>query len=82
MSATGGLAPTATTFYKRLASMIAKKQGQPYSIIMKLIRTRLSFSLLRSSILAVRGSRSAATCGKIDCDSARAIVAERRSDAA
>ncbi len=48
LSATGGLAREATTFYKRLASMLSSK-------------CRLTFSLLRSSIQAIRGSRS--SCG-------------------
>ena len=75
MSATGGLAPTAAIFYKRLASLIALKRDQPYPVIMSLIRTRLAFSLLRSSILAIRGSRGCKQ-PSIDIDSARAILAE------
>ena len=75
MSATGGLAPTAAIFYKRLASLIALKRDQPYPVIMSLIRTRLAFSLLRSSILAIRGSRGCKQ-PSIDIDSARVILAE------
>jgi hypothetical protein len=58
MSATGGLAPAASVFYKKLASMIAMKRGHPYSMMVNLIRRHLAFSLLRSSIHAIRGSRS------------------------
>ncbi len=58
LSATGGLAREATTFYKRLASMLASKWDQPYSSTLCWLRCRLTFSLLRSSIQAIRGSRS------------------------
>ena len=58
MSATGGLAKEATTFYKRLASMLAHKWDHSYSSTLRWLRCRLNFSLLRSSIQALRGSRS------------------------
>ncbi|XP_062523730.1 uncharacterized protein LOC134198370 [Corticium candelabrum] len=54
----GGTGPEATTFYKRVASLHAAKSGEQYSRIMQLIRCRLSFALLRSSILCIRGTRS------------------------
>lgn len=58
MSATGGLARQATTFYKRLADLLATKHNQPYSKTMNWLRCRLTFSLLRSAIQCIRGSRS------------------------
>ena len=58
MSATGGLAKEATIFYKRLASMLASKWDHSYSSTLCWLRCRLNFSLLRSSIQALRGSRS------------------------
>ena len=58
LSATGGLAREATTFYKRLASMLASKWDQSYSSTLCWLRCRLTFSLLCSSIQAIRGSRS------------------------
>ena len=57
-AATGGMGPAATTFYKRLASMIAKKHNQYYARIINWMRCGLRFSLLRSSIAAIRVSRS------------------------
>ena len=54
----GSTGPEATTFYKRVASLHAAKSGEQYSRIMQLIRCRLSFALLRSSILCIRGTRS------------------------
>ena len=57
-STTGGMGRLATIFYKRLASMLADKRQQPYATTMGWLRCQLSFSLLRSTILCPRGSRS------------------------
>ncbi len=62
MSSTGGLGPASTSTYKRLATLLATKWDQPYTSTMNWLRCRLSFSLLRSSIQAIRGARS--TAGK------------------
>ena len=59
MSCTGGMGKAATTFYKRLASMISEKHDVPYSTMLTWIRCRLSFALLRASIMSIRGARSA-----------------------
>ena len=53
------LGPTATVVYKRLASRIAEKHDRAYGKTLHLIRCRLNFSLLRSAIMCLRGSRSA-----------------------
>ena len=58
MSATGGMGPLATIFYKRLAAMLAEKQGTQYSKTIQWIRCKLSFALLRTAILYIRGCRS------------------------
>ena len=58
LSATGGLGRAATVTYRRLASLLSTKLDQPYSTIMGWLRCRLSFSLLCSSILCIRGARS------------------------
>ena len=52
---TGGMGREATTFYKRLADMIAVKQQKPYSTVMCWLRCRLSFATLRAAIMCVRG---------------------------
>ena len=59
-SSTGDLGPVATTFYKRLTSMLSDKRKQPYSTTIGWLRCRLSFFLLRSSIMCIRGTRSSA----------------------
>ena len=58
MAATGGLANEANIFYKRLASKLALKWDTLYSSTLCWLRCHLSFSLLRSSIQAIRGARS------------------------
>ena len=57
-STTGGMGREATTFYKRLADKIATKQKTSYSKVMGWLRCRVSFAILRSAILCIRGSRS------------------------
>ena len=58
LSAAGGIGPAATIVYKRLASLISEKQGRPYSSTLHWVRCRLNFSLLRSAVMCIRGSRS------------------------
>ena len=57
-SATGGMGPAAQVFYRRLAALISEKQQQSYGMTMGWIHCCLSFSLLRSAITCLRGSRS------------------------
>ena len=54
----GGMGQSATTFYKLLASSISDRHSKPYSTVLSWIRCRLSFSLLRSAIICLRGARS------------------------
>ena len=42
---------------RRVAELIAAKTGEAYSHVMKFIRTRLRFALLRCTLIAVRGTR-------------------------
>ena len=60
-SAAGGMGTIATVVYKRLASLLAEKQERPYSSTLHWLRCRLNFSLLRSAIMCLRGSRSTFT---------------------
>jgi len=57
-SGTGGMADQAIVFYKCLASLLSEKRNEHYAVIMGWIRCCLSFSLLRSAIRCIRGSRS------------------------
>ena len=54
----GGMGTTATVVYKRLASLIAEKHDTSYHRTIHWLRCRMSFSLLRSAIMYLRGSRS------------------------
>ena len=64
-STTGGMSRAATTFYKRLAAMLSEKREIPYSQMMGWIHCWLSFSLLRASILCIRGARSSVAKGAL-----------------
>ena len=57
-SASGGMGPSATTVYKKLASMLADKWDMNYSKCLFWLRCRLCFSLLRSAIMCLRGHQS------------------------
>ena len=73
LSATGGLANEANTFYKRLASLLAAKWDHSYSSTLCWLRCRLGFSLLRAAIQSIRGARS--SCGHaIKCPAAVDLV--------
>ena len=58
MSCFGGMGTEARRFYNRLSIKIAEKRDDHASATIQLIRTKLSFSLLRSALLCIRGSRS------------------------
>jgi len=60
--ATGGMRPIATTFYRCLASLLSDKLHQSYNQTICWLRCHLSFFLLRSVIMCLRGARS--SCGR------------------
>ena len=55
---TGSMGSEGTTFYKRLADMLSHKQEKPYSVVMGWLRCRLSFAILLSAIMCIRGTWS------------------------
>ena len=55
----GGAAPECSMFLKRLCTLLAEKGDKSYGEVMSYVRCRLSFALLRSAIMCIRGSRSA-----------------------
>ena len=57
-AATGGMGPTATTVFKKLASLLSEKRSINYSKCLYWLRCRLCYSLLRSSVMCLRGHRS------------------------
>lgn len=54
----GAMAQECQAFYKRLAEMVAEKRNIANSVATNVIRTRISFSLVRSTLRCIRGSRS------------------------
>ena len=57
-SLTGGEGPGAFMFYKHIAQKIAAKTEENYDGVLSLIRCKLSFMILKSVLICVRGSRS------------------------
>ena len=53
----GGLAPQSQIVIKRIAEKLSEKQSINLSVVSGWLRCRLSFALLRTTILCVRGTR-------------------------
>jgi hypothetical protein len=56
-SSCGGTGEESKAALKKLASMIAEKRHENYSHTIALLRMRISFALIRSSIICLRGTR-------------------------
>ena len=54
---TGGMGEECKKYHSRLAELIAIKKGEKYSKTMAWIRAKISFSIIRSALLCLRGSR-------------------------
>ena len=57
-SINGGMSQEGSVYHKHLAQKIASKTGQQYEHIITWIRCKLSFVIMRSALLCLRGSRS------------------------
>ena len=55
---TGGMGDAASQVYKRLANLLCDKLDLSYGEVMGWIRCKLSFALVRSAIMCIRGARS------------------------
>ena len=69
---TGGMADECKRFHSRLAELIALKKGDDYATTISWITTKVSFAILRSALLCLRGTRSkrrAANISDIDITS-------------
>lgn len=55
---TGGMGRECLRYHSRLAELISIKKGEDYAKTMTWIRGKVSFSILRSALLCLRGSRS------------------------
>ena len=78
-STSGGMSPTASVVYRRLASLLSLKRDKHYSKTMLFIRCQLGFALLRSSIRCLCGSRSTFTPDIANSDIDLALVEGRVS---
>ena len=56
-STSGGMGPQATAVTKQLAKKISDQNDLPESVVMGWLRCRISFAILRSSLVCLRGSR-------------------------
>ena len=55
---TGGMGDAAGQVYKRLPNLLTEKLDLSYGEVMGWIRCKLSFALVRSAIMCIRGARS------------------------
>jgi hypothetical protein len=53
----GGNGPEAARFHKRLATLLSKKRNILYSEAISYVRRRIRFSILRTTLIALRGYR-------------------------
>ena len=53
----GGMAPECNLFFKNVSSMVAEHRKETYLVVSSWIKTKLSFALLRSAVLCIRGTR-------------------------
>ena len=79
VSCMGNAGPSATRTIKQLVSKIAEKKYESYFDAITYIRTTISFVLLRSAMICLRGCRGSKRPTDID-SSCRAIVQEGRLD--
>ena len=58
VSVSGGLGHQAAETIKRIVARLAERQDLPRSLVMGRVRIRLSFAILRSTLVMLRGSRA------------------------
>ena len=57
ITSTGGMADECKRFHSRLAELPALKKGDDYATTISWIRAKVSFAILRSALLCLRGTR-------------------------
>ena len=65
-STTGGMAPECTKFHKKIAEHISNKTKEEYCHVMNHLRTRIRFTLLKSTLVALRGERGKSRKPKVN----------------
>ncbi len=56
-STTGGMSPRTLQYHRRLAHLIAEKRHERYGDVLGVMRAKLSFAMLKSVLMSVRGTR-------------------------
>ena len=56
---TGGMGEECKSYHNRLAELVAAKKGEDYAITVSWILSKVSFAILRSALLCLRGQRTA-----------------------
>ena len=56
-STTGGMARECSIFYARLSKMLSEKRGDELSVVSAWVKTKINFSLIRSTLMCLRGTR-------------------------
>ena len=64
----GGTGKECSAFIKHLCTLLAEKQNEYYSSVVNWLRTKLSFEVLKSSLLCVRGTRKPWSNGYVAVD--------------
>ena len=75
---TGGMGWEGTVFYRHLADLLTTHWGQDYSSTINWLRCCLSFALLRSAVLCIRGSRSSVHNPVLGPSDLSVVLAESR----
>ena len=57
LSTSGGMGPECAVFVKMLAKKIAQKKNQELSDVMRVLRTKIRFAVLKSTLISIRGTR-------------------------
>ena len=61
-STNGGYGPECDRYHKRLAELLSVKTGERYSDTIRTLRLQIRFSLLRTTLIAIRGFRAPQKC--------------------
>ena len=66
-STAGGMGKSTSIVYERLAHLLSLKREESYSNVIRWLRCRLGFALVRAQIMCLRRCRSLCSHSDIDC---------------
>jgi hypothetical protein len=79
-SSCGGVGRETSAALRKLASMVAEKRGENYSHTIALLRLRISFALIRSTLICLRGTRRRAIRMQLQEAPSDSVLHELRSE--